>query len=351
MARKLVTIQEIKTVSPIRGADLIETVSFKNIGWKCVSKKGDFNPGDRCLYFEIDSFLPIEEKYEFLRKSSYRKMYTGQEGFCLKTVELRKQVSQGLALPISLFPEFKDFEVGTDVTEFTNVIKFEKDYEDEEDLKDGFPGFVEKSDQTRIQNLLHFFDEYKDVEFEESLKLDGKSITLYMFEQNIGICSRTAEYNLVPSVQPWDLTVKKGLDIALKELKRNIGLQFEFMGPGILGNRENLLTHELFLYNIYDINNSKFFKPNDRYEIFEQLEERVKEISGQELKHTPIINKKVKILEICPSLEFLLERVKAPSLNHKICEGRVFKSNEYIDNERCIQFKIINNEYLLKGGN
>ena len=111
----LVSIQEIHGTEPIEGADRIELV--KVLGWQCVANKGDFKPGDKCLYFEIDSFLPICDKFEFLRKSSYRKNEYMGEGFRIKSVRLRGQLSQGLALPLSDFPEFSDYEIGQDVSE------------------------------------------------------------------------------------------------------------------------------------------------------------------------------------------------------------------------------------------
>ena len=56
--RKLASIQKIWDVVPIENADAIELV--KVLGWQCVAKKGEFNKGDLCIYFEIDSFLPVK---------------------------------------------------------------------------------------------------------------------------------------------------------------------------------------------------------------------------------------------------------------------------------------------------
>ena len=70
--RKLASIRKIKELLPIEGADAIEVAVVD--GWKVVTKKGEFKPGDLCVYFEIDSFLPIEEdfvvrtKYKIIRK-------------------------------------------------------------------------------------------------------------------------------------------------------------------------------------------------------------------------------------------------------------------------------------------
>ena len=70
--RKLASIQRIGAVLPIMGADAIEMVTINS--WRVVTKKGEFKEGDLCVYFEIDSFLPMEKDFEFLRKSSYKKM-------------------------------------------------------------------------------------------------------------------------------------------------------------------------------------------------------------------------------------------------------------------------------------
>ena len=69
MPRKMASLQLIREILPIEGADAIERVGV--LGWQCVAKKGEFRAGDRCLYFEIDALLPEWPEYEFLRKSSW----------------------------------------------------------------------------------------------------------------------------------------------------------------------------------------------------------------------------------------------------------------------------------------
>lgn len=111
--RKLASIQKIWDVAPIENADAIELV--KVLGWQCVAKKGEFHVGDMCIYFEIDSFLPVNEHFEFLRARSHRVNPIIGEGFLLKTAKMRGQVSQGLCLPLSEFGITGN--VGDDVTE------------------------------------------------------------------------------------------------------------------------------------------------------------------------------------------------------------------------------------------
>lgn len=40
------------------------------LGWQCVANKGEFQVGDKCVYMEVDSFLPVCDEFEFLRLTS-----------------------------------------------------------------------------------------------------------------------------------------------------------------------------------------------------------------------------------------------------------------------------------------
>ncbi|MBR6850023.1 MAG: 2'-5' RNA ligase, partial [Lachnospiraceae bacterium] len=101
--RKLASIQSVISVEPIEGADKIELAHV--LGWQCVVNKGQMQAGDKAVYFEIDSFLPVRAEFEFLRSNSYRKTDLMGEGFRLRTMKFRGQVSQGLLLPITAFSE------------------------------------------------------------------------------------------------------------------------------------------------------------------------------------------------------------------------------------------------------
>jgi RNA ligase (TIGR02306 family) len=75
--RKLATIQKIKALEPIQNADAIEKATV--LGWQLVTKKGEFNVGDWCVYCEIDSLLPDKPAFEFLKPRGMR----------IRTVRLR----------------------------------------------------------------------------------------------------------------------------------------------------------------------------------------------------------------------------------------------------------------------
>ena len=122
--RKLASVQYVHGISPIEGADRIELAHV--LGWQCVVKKGEIRVGDRGVYFEIDSFLPIRPEFEFLRPSCYKDSEILGPGFRLKTQRFRGQISQGLLLPLSQFTEIPaDVILGDDVTESLGVRKWE----------------------------------------------------------------------------------------------------------------------------------------------------------------------------------------------------------------------------------
>jgi len=148
--RQLASIQRIKSINPIDNADQIEVATV--LGWHAVVEKSKHKAGDLIIFFEIDSFLPIKEEFEFLRSRCYKKMDHG-DGFRLKTIRLRKQVSQGLVMPLSIIPDCLAYDEveGYDLTEALGVIKYERPIPAtmKGTVKGSFPGFMPKSDETR----------------------------------------------------------------------------------------------------------------------------------------------------------------------------------------------------------
>jgi RNA ligase (TIGR02306 family) len=178
--RKLVTTQKISEVRPIPDAEFIELVVIK--GWQCVAKNGEFKPNDLCIYFEVDSYLPIDGRYEFLRKTSYRNNDYMGEGFRVKTVKFRGEISQGLALPVSAFPEVSASAEGADVTGLLGVRKWEMP---EQVSSAGVavgdkPYGIPTTDETRIQSIPEFLEHFNGKPYYISTKMDGTSCTVYV---------------------------------------------------------------------------------------------------------------------------------------------------------------------------
>ena len=379
MERKLASIRKVIEVKPIEGADAIELAVVD--GWQTVIKKGEFQAGDLCVYFEIDSFLPIREEFEFLRSSSYKKMGE-DEGFRLKTIRLKGSISQGLIVPMKSLEKFMthdkwvelysneeleyivpyedwlELKEGDDVTAILGVQKYEAPIPTElrGKVRGNFPSYLKKTDEERIQNL---FNKVKDVmedeEFEVSLKLDGTSCTFYVVDPlkyntkleepasvYFGHCSRNLDTTESENT-PWTLAKESGIRDKMLEFfettGRSIAIQGELMGPSIQGNREKLAKPEFFLFNIWDIDQQRYLTPIERAEIVAELQ----------VKTVPILHTNFKVFKEFTDIKSLLLFAEGPSIHNAIREGLVFKSNALYKGE-LFSFKAISNKFLLKGG-
>ena len=334
MSRKLVTIRVIGKIIPIKDADSIELAFID--GWQSVVKKGEFKVGDEVLYFEIDSYLPIRNEFEFLRKSSYRKIEsTNEEGFRLRTIKLRGQLSQGLLLPLKTFPEINIDNNNADLSEILGVKKWDPPLPTQISglVKGSFPGFIPKTDVERIQNLMEYITKYKDSDFEISIKLDGTSMTVYKYDESIGVCSRNLELKEDDNNSLWKVAKKECIPALIKENK-NYALQGELIGPRIQGNKENLKEIEFYIFEIFDIYKGKYLSTEERLEFCER----------NNLKHVPIIERNIKYFQTVDNIDDILKTAKGNSLYNSCREGIVAKKTD----DGYVKFKVINNDYLLK---
>lgn len=338
MERKLASIKQITDIRPIEGADKIELASVG--GWNVVvGKDVGHKVGDMVVYCEIDSFLPIQDEFEFLRKSSYKKM-GNQEGFRLKTIKLRGQVSQGLILPMSVFGDFgwTAYE-GLDVTERLGIVKYEPPIPAElaGKVKGLFPSFIPKTDEERIQNLTKEYEEWKyqsKHQFYVTEKLDGSSATYYLKDGEFGVCSRNLELLETEGNTFWKLARELDLENKMKSLGKNISLQGELIGEGIQGNRYKIKGQTVRFFTGFDI---------DKYRRIPFME-MVIMLMDLELQYVPVLNQEHGFL-LPDTIEGMLEYSQGKSqLNGNAeREGVVVRS---IDGT--ISFKAISNKFLLE---
>lgn len=351
--RKLASLQLVKDVQPIKNADRIEVITIN--GWKVVANKNQYRIGDLVVYCEIDSLLPIKPQYEFLRKSSYIKNIE-QEGFRLRTIKLRNQISQGLLLPIqSIIDEFesetcdisKDIkkqimnsiinnEINVDVTDILGIIKYEKPIPDElkQSILGEIPSFIVKTDEERIQNLVDDFDEIKKLKFSSTEKCDGESSTFYLNEGHFGVCGRNWEFKFNENNPKWKFAVDNNIEEKLRKLGRNIALQGEFLGKGIQGNPYNLDCNIVRFFTIFDIDNYKKLNHDEFIDIIESLE----------LETVPMLERNIDL----PDINEIIKNAEGFSLlNPKVKrEGKV-----YVSIDGSISFKVISNSYLIENDN
>lgn len=252
MERKLVSIQVIDAIAPIEGADNI--LQARVMGWTVVVKKGEFTPGDRCVFFEIDSVLPDGPAWsEFLRP----------RGFRVRTLKLRGVLSQGLALPVSILGGDVP-EMGLDLRERLGVVKHEPVLPDAREVLGPFPGRVPKTDEIRLQSALGVLDEIRGCEFYVTTKCDGTSAT-YLRDAAAGagagliVCSRNWALRSGEN-HAWRLAAR--YDLAAR-LPPDFAIQGEICGPGIQKNRLGLPALDLFVFSVYDVRAAHFldFEP------------------------------------------------------------------------------------------
>jgi RNA ligase (TIGR02306 family) len=339
--RKLASVQVIWDVSPIEGADRIEVVSV--LGWKCVAKKGEFSRGDRCVYFEIDSFLPVDERFEFLRSSSYRKSDLMGEGFRLRTQKMRGQISQGLVLPLSILPA-GEYATGQNVTEILGVRKWEV----EERATDGgtiigdLPGAIPKTEETRVQAEPGLIDELAGMPYYITTKLDGTSVTMYRMGGSCGVCGHNYEYADDGKSSFWKFARDREVFGRLEALGiDDVAIQGEFCGAGIQGNPLRLVTPNWFVFTVVDT------KTRRRYGL-----ERTRELCERAgLSMVPV--EETGEAFAYSSVEELLERAKGSYPNGGRKEGIVIRPLEPVYSpaiQGALSMKVINNDYLLKKG-
>jgi RNA ligase (TIGR02306 family) len=263
--RKLASIQTVNAVEPIPNADAIEKIRV--LGWWVVVKKGEHRPGDKVVYCEIDSLLPERPEFEFLRPSSFKAAQTdaGGEvtlpaGFRIKTVKMRGQVSQGICFPLSVLPPGAPTEKGADVTELLGVRKWEPPIPVGMGgkVKGGFPGFLSKTDEMRVQVLEPVLQRHRGKTFYVTEKLDGTSFTAFLREGAFGICSRNLwmdeadESNVLVRVAR-GLKLEEKLRQARERLGHDLAIQAEVIGPGIQKNKYGLKAVTIRVFNVLNV--------------------------------------------------------------------------------------------------
>lgn len=347
--RKLATIQRVLAINPIPDADLIERVTIK--GWNIVSQKGIHKVGDLVIYIEIDSLLPIRSEFEFLRKTSYRQFKDGSEGFLLRTVRMRGQVSQGLLLPLRTLDSFAkwiqdDIAIGSDVSKMLGIVLYEEPIPEEllGQAKGMTPSFVPDSSQERVQNSLSLIERYAGELYRKTEKLDGWAVSYYINNDTFGVCSKGVDYLDVEGNPYWAFAHSVNLEARLRQILEpgsNVILQGELVGEGIQKNKYQLKGKTVYFYNA---------RGNDGVDApIELVLDLINNLTeGEKLKECPVINANYILPD---SSEKLIEDASIRSLiNPKIWAEGVILKNKTISHDfnGRTSIKVINPNFLLK---
>jgi hypothetical protein len=354
--RNLASIKVITEILPIEGKDRIGLASVD--GWRVIVQKDQFEVNGKCVYCEIDSVLPEKPEFEFLRNKNFR----------IRTMKMAGVISQGICFPLSILPE-GNYKVDQDVTDIVGVKQYEPtmDVEHEINPKDvknykfikwlmrfkwyrqlvykrdhragkGFPCFVSKTDETRIQNMPFILSDKRP--FVVTEKIDGQSGTfiltkkksIFKTKYEYIVCSRNLRLFKKDNQSYWKVSDRYNLEDKLKNLIGEhewIAIQGECIAPNVQGNKYKVSEADLFVFNI--------LYPNGIIGTVES--KRICESVG--LKFVPIINDNY----ILPNtVDELLDYSSGQSeLGNTLREGLVIRS---LDGKT--SFKAVDPLFLIK---
>ena len=350
--RNLASIQRITDLQPIEGKDKIVLATV--LGWRVIVKKDEFQVGDQCVYVEVDSQLPEKPEFEFLRSKNFR----------IKTMKMAGVISQGICFSMDILPKrAAAYSDGDDVTDLLGITKYDP-YQNEEPQsaprkknplmrykwyrrivlrkqkrKGGFPSFISKTDETRIQSAPWYLKD-REHTYVATEKIDGTSGTWALVRHKrflikdkfeFIVCSRNMRLNRDNSIY-WQVAETYQIENALKNLiqKRDwIAIQGECIGPKVQGNKYKVTAPKMYVFNLVT--------PDGR----------VGSLKAREILLTlgfdfvPIVNESFTLPE---TVEEMLEHAHGQSaIGDTIREGLVVRS---LDGKQ--SFKAVDPKFLLK---
>ena len=360
MKRKLAHIEKIEWIQPIKGKDRIVLAGI--LGWTVIVQKSEYKVGDKVVFCEIDSVFPEKPEFEFLRSKKYR----------IKTMKLGDVFSQGICFPMSILPEGY-YKIGDDVTDIIGITQYEGTMDeivdstgsDEKRVAEkypkflmqykwfrnmvftkhrvkGFPTFISKTDESRIQNTPFYLN--MDCSFVATEKVDGQSGTFtlqrvetkHFWSKNtydFAVCSRSLRKWKKDKSSYWMVAKKYNLESVLYKLIGDnewVAIQGECIAPDVQKNKYNVAEPDLYVFNL--------IYPTGRVDSINAK----RLIEEQGLKFVPIIDEEIKIkgMSVAEILEYANGKSK---IYDTLREGIVFRS---MDGKH--SFKAVSPEFLIK---
>lgn len=314
--RELAYVVLVDGIEELPGYDRVESAIIG--GWRCIVPKDQFRVGDPAIYFEIDSRVPSDrECFAFLEKRNYK----------VKTQKMCKSISQGLLMHasdfgwnINTFPEndiyiednhgnkhypndesrFLTKELGViyaddedNKRKASSVDKYKKMaqrrpelfkkpwarwmmkhewgrkvmfffFGKKKDKKNGWPEWVSKTDEERVQNMPWILED--EGEWIITEKIDGSSTTFTMKrgrrKNEFYVCSRNVCFDSVdkPCYYDtniyWEMAQKYDMFKVLSELLERmpnadwVTIQGETYGAGVQKRDYSLTGHDFAAFNL-----------------------------------------------------------------------------------------------------
>ena len=377
--RELVYVVKIDGISPIEGADRVEVAQVG--GWRIMVRKGQFAPGDLAVYFEIDSKVPEKEPFLFLEPKHYK----------IKTQKYFKGtvISQGLLMSAKDFGwEAESLKLGDFLTEKLGVTyAVEEDnirksasadqykkmaqrhpqffqmaavrwlyghdwgkkllfffFGKKKDKKSGWPSWVVKTDEERIQNIPWVLEDKS--EWIATEKIDGTSTTATLRKTgrkkyDFYICSRNVVFDKPDKKSYYEFNVytemaeRYHFEETLKDITDKYGLEWvtlqgESYGEGVQKRDYSLKGHDFMGFNLVF---------SDRGRLGSRESADIMKAYG--IPWVPILDEGFVLPD---TVEELLQIATGKSVvDGGIREGLVLRSKDGSKS-----FKAVSNEFLLK---
>ena len=400
--RELAYVVTIDEIEPIEGADRVEVAVVG--GWRVMVRKGQFKVGDPAIYFEIDSKVPETDAFEFLASKHYKiktqKYFKGtviSQGLLMAAEDLGWTAESPLVgVPYIVddenkphIPENKHNMFLTQKLGVTYAVsednvrkgkgadkyqkmaqrmgkKFSKQpyrwlmkhtfgkkllyvfYGKKKDGR-GWPVWVKKTDEERIENLPFMFKDKSP--FVATEKIDGTSTTFSLYKKRFGydyyVCSRNVVFtedkqdNCYYDTNVYlEMSKKYFVEEVLQRMLTEqfpkakwITIQGETYGDGIQKKDYDMKNgqHDFMAFNLVV----------DGYGRFGTIE--MKEIlSNYGIPTVPIIDDNYILPDNIDELRAFVNS-EPSKVDGKIKEGIVFRS---LDGQK--SFKCVSPEFLLK---
>lgn len=359
--RKLAHVEKIEWMKPIEGKDRIALAGV--LGWTVIVQKSDYEAGQKCVFCEIDSVFPEKPEFEFLRSKKFR----------IKTMKMSGVLSQGICFPLSILPE-GNYEIGDDVTDIIGITQYKLtmdkeetcDTENENNVKKypqflmrlawfrklvlpkkqskGFPSFITKTDEMRIQNAPFYLE--MDCNYVATEKVDGQSgsFTLQRVKgkhfwnkdtYDFAVCSRNLRKWKKDTSSFWSVAEKYNIEQILHQLIGDnewVAIQGECVAANVQGNKYKVTEPDLYVFNL--------IYPSGRVGSVEAK----KTVGEYGLKFVPIIDESVNLkgMSVADVLKYATGKSQ---LYDTLREGIVFRS---LDGKQ--SFKAVSPDFLIKHG-
>ena len=377
--RNMAYVVTIKDIKPIDGKDKIEYVSFKENDYCVIAQKG-LKVNDKVIYIEVDSILPINEKFEFLRSRCFR---DSLNGFLIKAMKMGGLYSFGIVFkPDYLGLDTSKLKSKQDLTDILHVRKYEP-VEDRSPVenklpplkkkiksilmrcpvtrfigknlfvksleKEDFPTWlIPKSDEDNLANNPDWFEKYKNTDNYITVKMEGKSVTCY-FENKRFLWFKKPIFKVfgrnVPLTEQKEIQFFKSIEDKIKN--SHVILQGEYCAPhiqrGIYKNGSHFYIHkirDLLTNHYYTYEQMQNFATAHNLELVPLVDKKLSDFKSVE----DIYNFADKIYFKEGDISKIITNKSKFTKNH---EGIVVRSNDL--NKDNWSFKVKSREYQLKG--